>query len=851
MSDVYTPYETGLHALLERLGHDHPRYSDALVYQQRLTENIEAARRYGDTASRRAERAEIVDQLNALALETLGVSYTALWQETSSAMESRPTSPEEVGRVSIPADDPPRPKVPSEGEPQALITAALKARRLLLVWAEVPFLPRRRPTNPPSLVINQWQWDAQALSPVPWPVPQLLPLTILSLDPSDRIEAAFREADVPLNVLCTREDVINPHQHNLIKLAGDLASCSGLLLTWTDVQDMSNDPDKAHLLEEARRVAQDGVVLMVGDAPNKQYVQLWNELIRAYASDARHHFALGPADAHWPKDVKHLSIDVNGVLVRLSEVDVPPLAPAKSEVSLHPETARTIHDKLDRLSVAQNEPTLRYTDVTFPSYAVVQRTEALRVAITLEPTSEQSAELALELPSDEKEPMMVDACLVVSPRDFDLEGPSVQTIEVPLDADSDPVIFKLRPKSVGRKTIAVEFFQDTRYLGRAEVETTVGERVRESHPVSAHSALALRPQQLAPDLTIYIEEASLEKEHRLYRFLLLSPIHEIDLNFEEAGEIELQAPPEIYFEELFAELNDWLGERDVDDDLFSKRLSSLGANLYDQLFPEKLKRIYWEKLRDEVETVQIISADPWIPWELVRPYHPETLEEDDFLCEQFALTRWLAGSSSPDMIDLQRLALVVAASDLSAAEDEAEALRKLPGIEVKDIAPSLLDVYDLLETGGFQGVHFACHGEYDRQNPDQSIVLLEAGQRFRPNDIAGKKCTFGRDEPLVFLNACETGRAGLSLTGLGGWAKAFIAAGAGGFVGSTWQAHDESAYRFAVAFYRQLLEGETVAEAARLARGAIRRAGDPTWLSYTVYANPLARLAARTRQESV
>jgi hypothetical protein len=390
----------------------------------------------------------------------------------------------------------------------------------------------------------------------------------------------------------------------------------------------------------------------------------------------------------------------------------------------------------------------------------------------------------------------------------------------------------------------VEFFQDSRYLGRAEVETTVGEKPRESHPVSAHSSLALHPQQLAPDLTIYIEEVSLEKERRLYRFLLLSPIHELNLKFEKAGEIEMQAPPDVYFEDLFAELNDWLRERDVDDDLFFKRLSSLGANLYDQLFPGKLKRIYWEKLRKEVKTVQIISADPWIPWELVRPYHPETLEEDSFLCEQFALTRWLAGSSSPDVIDFQRMALVVAASDLSAAADEAAALRKLPGVEVRDVSPSLLDVYDLLERGGFQGLHFACHGEYDRQTPDQSMVLLEAGQRFRPNDIAGKKRAFGRDEPLVFLNACETGRAGLSLTGLGGWAKAFIGAGAGGFVGSTWAAQDESAYKFAVAFYSYLLEGETVAEAARLARREIRRAGDPTWLSYTVYANPLARLAA-------
>jgi hypothetical protein len=335
-------------------------------------ENIQSARRYGDTESRRAARAEIVDRLNALALETLGLSYTALCQSEEEAQATAPPLGEATTRVETgggayvngdvhvyggdfvgrdktetevgPATPTTRPTVPTEGEPPTLITAALQARRLLLVWAEVPFLPPGRPTNPPSLVINRWQRDAQALSPVPWPVPQLPPLTILSLDPSDRIEAAFREADVPLNVLCAREDVINPHQHNLIKLAGDLASRSGLLFTSADVRDVPNDPDKAHLLEEARRVARGGVVLMVGDAPNKQFVQLWNELIRAYASDARHHFALGPADAHWPKDVKHLSIDVNGVLVRLADFEqVPPKAGASPLDRIDQSSKYSIH----------------------------------------------------------------------------------------------------------------------------------------------------------------------------------------------------------------------------------------------------------------------------------------------------------------------------------------------------------------------------------------------------------------------------------------------------------------------------------------------------------------------------
>jgi hypothetical protein len=76
--DTYSPYETALEELLRRLGAQHARYADALIYQQRLAENIDASRRYGDSESTRAERARIVGQLNALGLDELGVAFNEL-----------------------------------------------------------------------------------------------------------------------------------------------------------------------------------------------------------------------------------------------------------------------------------------------------------------------------------------------------------------------------------------------------------------------------------------------------------------------------------------------------------------------------------------------------------------------------------------------------------------------------------------------------------------------------------------------------------------------------------------------------------------------------------------------------
>jgi len=80
--DSLSSYETGLGELLYQMGQDHPRYSETLGYEQRLREIIDRARRYGDTDTRKAERSEIIDQLNKLALSTIGTTFNKLCKET-------------------------------------------------------------------------------------------------------------------------------------------------------------------------------------------------------------------------------------------------------------------------------------------------------------------------------------------------------------------------------------------------------------------------------------------------------------------------------------------------------------------------------------------------------------------------------------------------------------------------------------------------------------------------------------------------------------------------------------------------------------------------------------------------
>lgn len=73
-----TVYQNGMQRLLISIDQKHLRYPHILVYQTRLEDNIEHTRLFGDTESRRAERWEIIYELNRLALEILGESFHSL-----------------------------------------------------------------------------------------------------------------------------------------------------------------------------------------------------------------------------------------------------------------------------------------------------------------------------------------------------------------------------------------------------------------------------------------------------------------------------------------------------------------------------------------------------------------------------------------------------------------------------------------------------------------------------------------------------------------------------------------------------------------------------------------------------
>jgi CHAT domain-containing protein len=77
---------------------------------------------------------------------------------------------------------------------------------------------------------------------------------------------------------------------------------------------------------------------------------------------------------------------------------------------------------------------------------------------------------------------------------------------------------------------------------------------------------------------------------------------------------------------------------------------------------------------------------------------------------------------------------------------------------------------------------------------------------------------------------------------MGGFARAFIDAGAGVFVGTLWSVGDSPARDFTEEFYKQLKAKKKLLTAVKKARQAAKVAGDATWLAYVVYGDPHAKL---------
>jgi formylglycine-generating enzyme required for sulfatase activity len=341
-----------------------------------------------------------------------------------------------------------------------------------------------------------------------------------------------------------------------------------------------------------------------------------------------------------------------------------------------------------------------------------------------------------------------------------------------------------------------------------------------------------------PDLIL---DVTLAHGRKMLKFVATAREPQFDLYYRAFESGPFDSDLQEHFRQLFRDIEQ------MPDGCSEDWLAGRGARLFKEIVPVELQRRLWA-LRGSVRTIQIVSNEGAIPWELLRLRDPDGSKSlGPFLVEAFSITRWLPGFYPVTHLPLRRIALVVPRdSGLPRCSEEGEKVKALRGAhrEVVEIPAVYREIKSALASGLYDGWHFAGHGLGHRESAHRWSVLLEDGEELSPEVLVNFPRESGHG-PLVFLNACSSGRGAASLTGIAGLASAFLNMGAAAFLGSYWKLRDEQACCFAGEFYKHLFSGTEIGEAARRARLALRdRFGGNDWLAYTLFAHPLASCSA-------
>lgn len=441
--------------------------------------------------------------------------------------------------------------------------------------------------------------------------------------------------------------------------------------------------------------------------------------------------------------------------------------------------------------------------------------------------------------------------LIIPKSGVDLKGEFFQSIIVRQENLNKKLHFILEAREEGLGSFIVTARYQGKELFHEEYAVTI---LPSNKPVSALSVskkmmVKGQPGNASPDLTLLITTCQ-ENGKLILKYFLHSPDSSLNLTYKNFQIILAQHDVGAFFMDFFNDIDT------IKQDNKQQRLDAVeimkskGAKLYRDLFPEDFRRILWN-IHDKIKSIVINSDEPWIPWEMCFMYPEETgITDGIFLCEGFEISRWISGTYSPiTEISLTNAAIVIPGdSKLLFPPSEKEGIETtLESINAKltEVTASYQDVRKSFLSGNYNLWHFSGHGtDSSGTNSSRYKILLENGDAFSPDDITGMK-TIGKGKPIIFFNACQASKPGLGLTGLSGWPKQFIDNNVSAFIGAYWSVVDETACKLAVKFYELLATGEPIAAALKKARLHVKDEGNPTWLAYTLYADPFAKISSK------
>jgi hypothetical protein len=512
-----------------------------------------------------------------------------------------------------------------------------------------------------------------------------------------------------------------------------------------------------------------------------------------------------------------------------------------------------------------------HTDIDFPSHIQLGQPQPLKITLTPQAPADTRVDERVTVEFAEPftpEPVEVS---IHAPGFTERTNTWTRTIDVYSFTESSPAVFVLTAANEGAYLIGIDFRHKDRLIGSTTIDVLVSEqppaaellsRVARGEPVTPAPAGedATADADISPAPALVISQsppspADVELRVHLSRDNVLSyELHsylvDVGYHHEPMGEIELSEDPRHFLTGLFAELSELARDRAADNaDQVIRQLEGIGENLFLDLFPEPLRQAYWTlvDLREQkkIRSLLITSDEPWIPWELIKPYDADKDRTDDFWAGSWQICRWLAGPGPADRVRILAARLIAPILDLDFVEKEKTYFESMQGRGV-NIGPAPLqrleEVQALTEQGGVELIHFATHGNFSDANPDESVIRLAEQAELYPRDLRGSRVRgLRKARPMVFLNACHTAQIGFALTGLGGWAERIIGdVRASAFIGTLWEVNDELAAEFSGTFYQTLWQGAPLGQAFHAARAHVRELSpaNSTWLAYTLYGDP-------------
>ena len=546
-----------------------------------------------------------------------------------------------------------------------------------------------------------------------------------------------------------------------------------------------------------------------------------------------------------------------------------------------------------------------HTKVDFPT-SITSKDESVHPLIVQlviqQPEQSRAHEIVPVEFVDENTPELVEVYLT-APAFTETTGVTQRTLVIWKGNDSQPAIFllKLADKSSGDKELRLDFYHLGYPIGSATFKTEISlfntggpgisrtpagvrptlrtpprpqlggrsapppppEPEQPKNPGTASLVEGIDGLQFVkhgtetPDVILRVVR---DADDKTLHFKLLSPKNKIGYREREMGRVTLQRmkDPTQLLADSFADLDQMarnadvsLGEAEHLD--YVETTKGIGNDLYEQIFPDELKAEYWrlKELREQgvIRTLLILSDEPWIPWEILYPFDDEH-GPDDFLAAAWHLTRWQAGRGLNPSLTVRTVQVITPDLDLSFVKEESDYFAQLSSgtraIAVADPITSRQRFLSQVQAGGMQLLHFGTHGNFNEKNADRSPIHLERGETITPTDLS-KIRTQGirKERPIVFLNVCHGGKLEFTLTGTGGWAERMVnQVAATAFVGAYWEINDRLASLFSRTFYEALRSEATLAAAFHQARMAVRAdsPANPTWLAYTLYGDPNARI---------